>query len=81
MYVGLWRRSLDREYPEAGLRHQGSGTADAAAGHQGQRLTDRPRSGRPDAIHALQRQELGAFWRAADRELEAHQLRIRILPI
>ena len=30
---------------------------------------DRSCSGRPDAVHALQRQDLGAFWRAADREL------------
>ena len=30
---------------------------------------DRPRAGRPDAVHALQRQDLGALWRVADREL------------
>jgi Periplasmic binding protein len=62
--------SLHRKYPQAGLRHQESGIANAAAGHQDQHLTDRPRSGRADAVHALQRQELEAFWRAADRELK-----------
>ena len=48
---------------------KGSGIADAAAGHQGQHLADRPRSGRPDAVHALQRQDLGSLRRVADREL------------
>ena len=54
---------------QAGLLDQGSGTADAAAGHQGQYFGDRPRARRPDAVHALQRQDLGAVWGIADREL------------
>ena len=32
-------------------------------------VADRPRAGRPDAVHALQRQDLGAVWRIADGEL------------
>ena len=63
------RRSVDREYSEADLCHQESGTADAAARHQDQHLADRSRSGRPDAVHALQRQDLGSFRRIADGQL------------
>ena len=66
---GLRRRSVDREYSQASLRHQGSGTADAAARHQDQHFADRSRPGRPDAVHALQRQGLGPFRRIADGKL------------
>jgi hypothetical protein len=37
--------------------------------HQDQHLADRPRTGRPNAVHALQRQELATFRRTADGEL------------
>ena len=52
---------VDRQHPEAGLFHQGPGTADAAARHPDQHFADRSRAGRPDAVHALQWQELGRF--------------------
>ena len=68
---GLRRRPVDREHSEAGLLDQGSGTADAAAGHQGQYLADRPRAGRPDAVHALQRQDLGSVSGNCRRGIES----------
>lgn len=43
--------------------------ADAAARHQGQHRHHRPCPGRPDAVHALQWQELGALRRTADGQL------------
>jgi branched-chain amino acid transport system substrate-binding protein len=67
--------SLDREHSQTGLRDQGPGIADAAAGHQGQHLTDRSHSGRADAVHAVFRQDVGAVRRAADGELRFSSFR------
>ena len=40
---------------------------------------DRPRAGRPDAVHAFQRQDVGAVWRIADGELSRPSLRAQIV--
>ncbi len=52
---------------------QESGIADAAAGNQDQHQPDRSCAGRPDAVHALQRQDVGALRRVADRQLNARR--------